>query len=125
MILENYPMRLKELLEVININFLKISYNVQSSISVGKYRLDLNSRTLNMEQSFLNLTEMETKLILYLRNSSTPTDIKKLQKDVWKQIAGLETHTVETHIYRLRKKIKNLFGDDNFIISSKNGYKIN
>ena len=36
----------------------------------------------------------------------------------------LDTHTVETHIYRLRKKIKDTFNDDNFIISKKDGYII-
>jgi len=64
-------------------------------------------------------------LILYLKNSSLPVNINKLEKDVWNYESELETHTVETHIYRLRKKIKDKFNDDNFILSSKNGYKIN
>ena len=97
---------------------------IQSSINVGQYKLDLNSRSLSISKIFLNLTEMEAKLIIYLKNSNQATDIKELQKNVWGQTADLETHTVETHIYRLRKKIKNQFNDDNFIMSTKNGYKI-
>ena len=124
LVIDSYPIRIKELLELININFLKISYNIQSSIYVGKYKLDLNSRSLSVKENLLDLTEMETKLILYLKNSKNPADIKELQKNVWGQTADLETHTVETHIYRLRKKIKKEFEDNNFIISTKNGYKI-
>ena len=51
--------------------------------------------------------------------------IDELQKEVWEYNSELETHTVETHIYRLRKKIKDKFGDENFIISSKKGYSVN
>jgi hypothetical protein len=124
LLLDNNPIRIKELFEIVNIKFLKISYNIQSSISVGQYKLDLNSRSLSINEIILNLTEMEAKLIIYLKNSNQATDIKELQKNVWGQTADLETHTVETHIYRLRKKIKNQFNDDNFIMSTKNGYKI-
>ena len=124
LLLDNNPIRIKELFEIVNIKLLKISYNIQSSISVGQYKLDLNSRSLSINEIFLNLTEMEAKLIIYLKNSNQATDIKELQKNVWGQTADLETHTVETHIYRLRKKIKNQFNDDNFIMSTKNGYKI-
>ena len=63
-------------------------------------------------------------MIIYLKNRNNPCSINELQKFVWKQSADLETHTVETHIYRLRKKIKNKFQDDKFIKSFKNGYKI-
>ena len=71
------------------------------------------------------LTERETNLILFLNNSLESVNISKLQKEVWGHSSELETHTVETHIYRLRKKIKETFRDDNFIISYQDGYKIN
>ena len=64
-------------------------------------------------------------MILYLNNKKKPCSVNELQESVWKQSTDLETHTVETHIYRLRKKIKNKFNDENFIISSKKGYEIN
>jgi DNA-binding response OmpR family regulator len=61
---------------------------------------------------------------LFLINSSKPVNIKELQEKVWGQMPDLETHTVETHIYRLRKKIKDKFQDNDLIISLKNGYQI-
>ena len=103
---------------------LKQEYNFQSSINVGKYELDLNERVLKVDQNKLSLTEMEANVILFLINSNDPVNIKKLQEKVWGHMPDLETHTVETHIYRLRKKIKDKFQDSNFIISLKNGYKI-
>ena len=124
LIVTEFPIRIKKLIEVININFLKKSYNLQSNIKVGEYELDLNSRTLKANDTTLDLTEMEANVILFLKNSSKPITIKDLQKNVWHQVANLETHTVETHIYRLRKKIKEKFQDDNFIKSTKNGYAI-
>ena len=123
-IISNFPIKLKKLIEIININFLKKNYTSQSSIKINNYILDLNSRTLNSNKSKLDLTEMESNLILFLKNSSQPTNIKRLQKEVWGHVPNLETHTVETHIYRLRKKIKEKFEDDYFINSSKNGYEI-
>ena len=123
-IISNYPIKLKKLIEIINVNFLKKNYTSQSSIKISNYILDLNSRTLNSNKSKLDLTEMEANLILFLKNSSQPTNIKRLQKEVWGHVPNLETHTVETHIYRLRKKIKEKFEDDYFINSSKNGYEI-
>ena len=123
-IVDSPPLKLKKLFETININFLKQKYNFQSSISVGKYELDLNARILSIKKTNLNLTEMEANVILFLKKSNEPVNIKKLQKKVWGHMPDLETHTVETHIYRLRKKIKDKFQDNNFIKSLKDGYQI-
>lgn len=123
-VIDSLPLKLKKLAEVININFLKQEYNIQSSICVGKYELDLNSRTLRFDNNDLNLTEMEAKVILFLKKSKQPINIKELEKSVWGHMPDLETHTVETHIYRLRKKIKDKFQDNNFIKSLKDGYQI-
>ena len=124
LIVTEFPIKIKKLIEVININFLKKSYSLQSNIKVGVYELDLNSRTLKANDISLDLTEMEANVILFFKNSSKPITIKDLQKNVWHQVANLETHTVETHIYRLRRKIKEKFQDDKFIKSTKNGYAI-
>ena len=125
LIIENNPLSINKLIEIININFLKIQFNFQSEISIGNYKLDLNSREISKNKSTLDLTERETNLIMFLKNSSKPVKINELQKEVWGYGSELETHTVETHIYRLRKKIKDKFNDDNFIVSLANGYKIN
>ena len=124
LLLTDYPIKIKKLKEIININFLKINYNFQSNINVGKYELNLNSRVLKLNQNNLDLTEMESNVILFLKNSNKPVNIKELQKKVWGHVPDLETHTVETHIYRLRKKIKDSFEDDFFINSTKDGYEI-
>ena len=87
--------------------------------------MNLNSRALYFQGLKLNLTEKETLVILHLKKKIKPCSVNELQKLVWKQSTNLETHTVETHIYRLRKKIKDKFNDDNFIMSLKEGYKIN
>ena len=72
----------------------------------------------------LKLTEKEINTITYLSKSDKPVSIDELQKKVWSYQSDIETHTVETHIYRLRKKILNTFNDKDFIISEKNGYQI-
>ena len=124
LIITEFPIKIKKLIEIININFLKKNYNLQSNIKVGEYELDLNSRILKLKNASLDLTEMEANVILFIKKSNKPIKIKDLQKSVWHQAAELETHTVETHIYRLRKKIKEKFQDDNFIKSTKKGYEI-
>ena len=72
----------------------------------------------------LKLTEKEINTIIFLSKSSKPVSVDELQEKVWSYQSNIETHTVETHIYRLRKKILNTFNDNEFIISKKNGYKI-
>ena len=72
----------------------------------------------------LKLTEKEINTITYLSKSEKPVSINELQEKVWSYQSDIETHTVETHIYRLRKKILDTFNDKNFIISEKNGYQI-
>jgi DNA-binding response OmpR family regulator len=123
-IIKNFPIRINDLIEKINISFLKKNFNLQSEIIIGNYKINLNSRVIFKESKSVSLTEKETLIILHLDNKDEPSNINELQKLVWKQSADLDTHTVETHIYRLRKKIKDKFNDENFIVSSKNGYKI-
>ena len=123
--LQDLPIRINKIIELINVQFLKNKFNLQSNINIGLYILNLNSRKISKNNINLDLTERETNLIIYLNKSKSPVKIDDLQKDVWEYSSELETHTVETHIYRLRKKMKDKFGDDQFILSLKNGYKIN
>ena len=123
-LIEDVPIRINKLLEIINISFLKVNFNFQSEINIGYYKMNLNSRTLFKQSEKIDLTEKETLVILHLKGRDEACSVNELQKLVWKQSSNLETHTVETHIYRLRKKIKDKFNDDNFIASLKDGYKI-
>ena len=117
----NFPKKLNNILEQINIWFLGNKFSSQSKIKVGNYFLDLNSRTISKDKVQLNLTEKETELILFIMNNKF-VSLKNLQQKVWKHSSELETHTVETHVYRLRKKFLEKFKDDKFINHDKKGY---
>ena len=121
---EEFPVNIKKLIEIINIQFLKNKFNQQNSLKVGEYFLNLNSRTISHLDKTLSLTEKEIKIITFLKNLKKPVSVEKLQSEVWGYRSKLETHTVETHVYRLRKKIEKNFNDKSFIMSLKNGYKI-
>ena len=120
----NFPIHIVKLIENINIKFLKKKYSQQSEIDLGVYKLNLNSRKIYNSEKSLDLTEREANIIVFLNKSKKPVKISKLQTEVWGHNSKLETHTVETHIYRLRKKINDVFEDKNFIKSSKYGYII-
>ena len=124
-VLNNFPIKISKLIEKINIQSLKLQFNEKSEFKISKYKIDLNSRELIGKNDKLKLTEKEANIIVYLSRSSEPANVDQLQFDVWGHRSTLETHTVETHIYRLRKKIFKKFNDNNFILSHKNGYKIN
>ena len=119
-----YPINIYNLIEKINIQLIKYKYSFQSKIRVKNYSLDLNSRTISIENKSLKLTEREMEIILFLNDCKTPQKINDLQNKVWSYSSNLETHTVETHIYRLRKKISNSFQNEHFIKSMDNGYFI-
>ena len=124
LILNKFPDSIYSIIEKINVALLKQKYSEQSDILIGKYSIDLNSRLIKSNNENLKLTEREIEIILFLKNSKTPQKIENLQRKVWGHNSNLETHTVETHIYRLRKKIIDKFKDSNFINSTKTGYKI-
>ena len=120
----NYPIDIRNFIEKINIQLIKYKYSFQSKIKVKNYFLDLNSRIILRDNKSLKLTEREMDIILFLNNNKVPQKINILQNLVWGYSSKLETHTVETHIYRLRKKISDSFKDENFIVSTDNGYFI-
>jgi len=113
--LNKRPVKISKLIELINIKFLKMEFSQKSEIVVGSYKIDLNSRYIYKNNLNLKLTEKEIKFIIYLSKNDKPTTVKELQSKVWGYQSQLETHTVETHIYRLRKKLMKIFNDQNFI----------
>ena len=123
-IVENLPLNIFKLVERINIEFLKIQFTSQSKFQLNNYVIDLNSREMLLNNIKLKLTEKEINTITYLSKQNKPVSIDELQEKVWSYQSDMETHTVETHIYRLRKKISNSFNDNKFIVSKKNGYQI-
>ena len=123
-IFNGFPVPILKLLEKINTQFLKINFNKTSDIMIGLYKFNLNSREMSQSNLKLKLTEKEINSIIYLFNSKDVVKIDELQSKVWGYQPELETHTVETHIYRLRKKILQKFNDENFILTNKSGYEI-
>ena len=122
--LQDSPLSLSKLVEKINIFSLKFNFKTQSKIEVNDYVVDINERKIIKNKNQLKLTEREIEIILFLNKKETPQNVDSLQTQIWKQKKELETHTVETHIYRLRKKINEKFNDNNFIKSNEVGYFI-
>ena len=124
LVLYDLPIKLFKLIEKINTEFLKLQYSNQSEIKLNNYIINLNSREILAKSKKIKLTEKEIRTIIYLSKAQKPVDINELQKKVWSYQNEIETHTVETHIYRLRKKILDTFNDNKFIISEKTGYRV-
>lgn len=124
LLIDEFPIKIEKLIEKINIHLIKQKYNFQSNINIKDYVLNLNSRIISNKKKQLKLTEREIDIILFLKEKKKSQSVATLQSKVWGYSLSLETHTVETHIYRLRKRMNNKFDDNNFIISDKIGYKI-
>ena len=122
--LSELPLKVNKIIELINIDLIKIKFNYQSNISIKNYTLNLNSKYIFYNNINLKLTEKEIEIILYLNKNEKKQSVLELQKNIWGYVANMETHTVETHIYRLRKKISDRFKDKNFILSHLDGYSI-
>ena len=124
-IFDKFPISIFKILEKINIEFIKKNFQKQSEILIGNYNFNINSREMSSNANKLKLTEKEINSIIYLLKANKPVKIRELQSNVWGYQSQLETHTVETHIYRLRKKISKVFKDESFILSKDDGYEIN
>ena len=123
-ILQQLPIKIFKMIEKLNIEFLKFQFVEQSQVIIKDYTIDINGREMTSKNVKLKLTEKEVNTIIYLSKFNKPISINELQTKVWDYHPDIETHTVETHIYRLRKKISKSFLDDNFIISKNDGYQI-
>ena len=120
----NYPLSLFNLIEKINLLYLKDEFSNKSKIKILEYTINMNTREILKDQKKLKLTEREIDLLIFLNSSKEPQSIKNILELVWKYSTEMETHTVETHVHRLRKKIVDMFHDQNFIKSNKKGYYI-
>lgn len=116
------PATIKELNAVIENTFAKNKFNKNSSIKVKSYLLNKNEKKLSKLNDFIILTEKEVQLIELFLNNHKPIPKDKILSLVWNYSSDADTHTVETHIYRLRKKITNKFTDEKFILNNKDGY---
>jgi hypothetical protein len=122
--INSLPRKISKLFEEINIRYLRNYFIKQSNIKIGNYILDINSKKISFQNCSLKLTEKESDLILFM-NVKKKASLNELQKEIWGHSTKLETHTVETHIYRLRKKFFDSFKDKNFIKNDQKGYFLN
>ena len=118
------PVSLVELKNKIKSLITSSKFKLDSSIKIKNYILNKNERKLLQLNLSISLTEKEIQLIELLFRENKPLSQNFILQKIWKYSKDADTHTVETHIYRLRKKISNKFRDDNFILNSKNGYLI-
>ena len=116
------PATLKEINAVVENIVAKKKFNENSSIDIKSYLLNKNEKKLSKLNNFIILTEKEIQLLELLLISKKPISKINILSSVWKYSSDTDTHTVETHIYRLRKKIINQFMDDKFILNNKDGY---
>ena len=127
---ENYdaflelPSTLKNINTVIESIAAKKIFNKNSSIIIKDYLLNKNEKKLFRENNYITLTEKEVQLLELFLNSTKPISKDKILISVWNYSSDADTHTVETHIYRLRKKINDKFGDEKFILNNKDGYSL-
>ena len=116
------PVKLDDINSIISNLDVKRKFSINSSIKIKDYTLNINDRKISRNNEFIEITEKEIELIKILLNSKIPVKKDKILNSVWKYSKDADTHTVETHIYRLRKKILDNFMDEKFILNSKEGY---
>ena len=118
------PVSVKDINQIVENSIIKKSFNKNSSIKIKNYILNKNEKKLSRDTDFILLTEKEIQLLEIFLKNKKPVNKDKILNEVWKYVSDADTHTVETHIYRLRKKIKNKFFDDDFILNHKEGYSL-
>ena len=116
------PAALKEINAIIEDTIAKKKFNQNSSVEIKNYLLDKNEKKLSKLEKFIILTEKEIQLLDLFLNNKKPVSKDRILSSVWNYSSDADTHTVETHIYRLRKKINEKFLDENFILNNKDGY---
>tara|TARA_B100000579_G_scaffold69427_1_gene52447 strand:+ start:353 stop:979 length:627 start_codon:yes stop_codon:yes gene_type:complete len=116
------PLKISDLNQIVENAVTKKNFSKNSSILIKQYKLDKNEKKLIKNKNYILLTEKEIQLLELFLENKKPISKNIILKEVWKYSTSADTHTVETHIYRLRKKIKSKFSDENFILNNKDGY---
>ena len=116
------PATLKDFNSIVENTVARKKFNKNSSIQIKDYLLNKNEKKLSNLNNFIILTEKEVQLLELFLKVKSPISKNNILSSVWNYSADADTHTVETHIYRLRKKINDKFMDENFILNNKDGY---
>lgn len=118
------PINYQDLEKIIKLAILKFKFLFQSKLEIGKYNLDKNERTLNFGKKSVKLTERELDIIIYLSGKKEGASKQEIMKDVWSHCEEIDSHTYETHLYRLRQKIQSKLNDKKFITVDEGKYFI-
>ena len=114
------PVNYQDLEKIIKLSILKFKFLFQSKVEIGKYYIDKNERAITYGKKSVKLTERELDIILYLHGKKDGANKQEIMKDIWSHGEEIDSHTYETHLYRLRQKIQKKLNDNKFI-SIKNG----
>lgn len=109
------PVNYQDLEKIIKLAILKFKFLFQSKVEIGKYNLDKNERTISYGKKSAKLTERELDIILYLSGKKEGATKQEIMKDIWSHGEEIDSHTYETHLYRLRQKLQSKLGDKKFI----------
>ena len=119
-----FPLNILDLIKKINNSLSSFKFNKNSSVRIKNYTIDKNLKIMKKDNVFIHLTEKEVNLLVLLNEETKPLKKSLILKKIWKYSSDADTHTVETHIYRLRKKVLERFGDKEFINIFKEGYSL-
>ena len=109
------PVNYQDLEKIIKLAILKFKFLFQSKVEIGKYNLDKNERTISYGKKSVKLTERELDIILYLSGKKEGATKQEIMKDIWSHGEEIDSHTYETHLYRLRQKLQSKLSDKKFI----------
>ena len=118
------PLNILDLKKKVNDLLSSFKFSKNSSVTIKNYTIDKNLKTMCKDNRLINLTEKEVNLLILLNEEKKPLNRKLILKKIWQYSIDADTHTVETHIYRLRKKVLEKFGDKEFINIFKEGYSL-
>jgi len=118
------PFRILNFKEKIISVIAKNEFKKNSLINLNGYTINKNERKIKKNNLELQLSEKEVDVLVLFSENKNPIKRDLVLKKVWNYSRETETHTVETHIHRLRKKILEKFNDNDFIKNNKNGYFI-
>ena len=119
------PINFFDLEKIIKLSILKFKFHFQTKVEMGQYLLDKNKRTLSLARKSIKLTEKEQDIIIYLFGKKEGASKKDIMKDIWSYSNEVDTHTYETHLYRLRQKIQSKLKDKKFIEIKNGRYFLN
>jgi DNA-binding response OmpR family regulator len=120
------PFKFSLLLARIRAHLRTFEQSEDAAFQIGPYEFRPSMKLLiNPQQKKIRLTEKETNILKYLyRNGAKPVGRDELLREVWGYNSGVTTHTLETHVYRLRQKIEPDAQSPRLLLTETGGYRL-